>query len=100
MFWHNIDPTVKDRQFCDSGSQYRTGIYFHDEEQERLSKASKMELMDSGKFRSIKTDIKAASPFYVAEEYHQNYYKKNPIRYKYYRYGCGRDNRLEELWGS
>jgi peptide-methionine (S)-S-oxide reductase len=101
VFWHNIDPTVKDRQFCDVGSQYRSAIFYHDEEQKRLAEASKTALEQSKRFSSpIYTEVIAATPFYPAEEYHQKYYQKNPIRYKYYRYGCGRDQRLKELWGK
>ncbi len=100
VFWHNIDPTVKDQQFCDHGSQYRTAIFYHDEEQRRLAEASKKNLMDSGRYKAIHTEIAPASTFYVAEEYHQDYYRKNPIRYKFYRFNCGRDRRLQELWGG
>lgn len=100
-FWHNIDPTVKDRQFCDVGNQYRSGIFYHDEEQRRLAMASKKSLEANKPFKEpIVTEVVAASAFYPAEEYHQNYYKKNPIRYKYYRTSCGRDKRLKELWGN
>jgi peptide-methionine (S)-S-oxide reductase len=100
-FWHNIDPTVKDRQFCDKGNQYRSGIFYHDEEQRRLAQQSKKALEANKPFNEpIVTEIVAASQFYPAEEYHQKYYKKNPIRYKYYRTSCGRDKRLRELWGS
>ena len=98
VFWKNIDPTVKDRQFCDPGSQYRTGIFYHNEEQKQLAEASKEALSD--RFEQIFTEIVPASTFYVAEEYHQDYYKKNPLHYKFYRHGCGRDQRLEELWGK
>jgi peptide-methionine (S)-S-oxide reductase len=100
IFWVNIDPTVKDRQFCDGGNQYRTGIFYHDEEEKALAEAHKQKLIDSGRFNQVVTEITAASTFYPAEEYHQDYYMKNPVRYKYYRYSCGRDNRLEELWGD
>ncbi len=100
VFWQNIDPTVKDQQFCDHGSQYRTAIFYHDEEQRRLAEASRKSLMDSGRFKAIFTEIAPASTFYLAEEYHQDYYRKNPIRYKFYRFNCGRDRRLHELWGG
>lgn len=100
VFWINIDPTVKNRQFCDVGAQYRSAIFYHDEEQERLAKQSKIDLQESGRFKSIETEISPASTFYPAEEYHQDYYQKNPVRYKLYKYGCGRDNRLQELWGK
>lgn len=101
VFWHNIDPTTKDRQFCDSGHQYRSSIFYHNEEQYRLALQSKSELEKSKPFKEpVVTDIVQATEFYPAEDYHQHYYKKNPIRYKFYRAGCGRDRRLKELWGS
>jgi peptide-methionine (S)-S-oxide reductase len=101
VFWHNIDPTVKDRQFCDVGHQYRSAIFYHDETQRRLAEESKRALDRSKPFRgAIVTEITPATTFYPAEEYHQNYYKKNPLRYRYYRSSCGRDNRLDELWGK
>ena len=102
VFWRNVDPLTADGQFCDKGSQYRTAIFYHGEEQRRLAEASKQALEDSGRFdgRPIVTEITAASRFYPAEDYHQDYYKKNPLRYKYYRYACGRDDRLETLWGK
>jgi peptide-methionine (S)-S-oxide reductase len=98
VFWHNIDPLVKDRQFCDHGHQYRTAIFYHGDEQRKLAEASKAAVQ--GRFKEpIVTEIVAAGPFYQAEDYHQDFYVKNPIRYKFYRYNCGRDTRLEELWG-
>ncbi len=100
VFWKNIDPTTANRQFCDVGSQYRTAIFYHDKEQEELAKQSKTTLEKSDKFPQVATEIAAASEFYPAEDYHQNYYKKNPIRYKMYRTGCGRDARLKDLWGK
>lgn len=101
VFWHNIDPTVKGRQFCDVGYQYRSAIFYHNEEQKRLAEASKNSLIVSKKIKgSIYTEIVPAGVFYPAEEYHQNYYKKNPVRYKFYRYNCGRDRRLQEIWGK
>lgn len=102
VYWHNIDPTVKDRQFCDVGHQYRSAIFYHNEEQHRLALRSKEELQKSGvlKGATIQTEIVPAGAFYPAEEYHQHYYKKNPIRYKFYRTSCGRDRRLNELWGD
>ncbi len=101
VFWRNIDPTTKDRQFCDTGNQYRSAIFYHTEEQRRAALASKEALERSKPFREpIVTEIVLAGDFYPAEEYHQHYYKKNPIRYKYYRTGCGRDRRLRELWGA
>jgi peptide-methionine (S)-S-oxide reductase len=101
VFWHNTDPTVADRQFCDVGHQYRTAIFYHGEEQHRLAMKSKDALEKTKPFRGpILTEIVPADEFYPAEEYHQHYYKKNPIRYRYYRASCGRDNRLKELWGD
>jgi len=99
-FWRHIDPTVKDRQFCDVGTQYRTGIYWQNEEERKIAEASRDALLKSGKLAQIHTEIAAASAFYPAEEYHQDYYKKNPIRYAYYRNGCGRDDRVREIWGG
>ncbi len=100
-FWHTVDPTVKDRQFCDVGSQYRTAIFYHDEAQKRAAEASKAALEKSKPFaQPIVTEIVQAGPFYPAEDYHQDYYKKNPVRYSYYRNGCGRDARLKQLWGD
>ena len=101
IFWHNIDPTVANRQFCDVGSQYRSGIFYHGEEQRRVALQSKAALEKNKPFKEpVVTEITQAGIFYQAEEYHQHYYKKNPLRYKYYRNGCGRDRRLNELWGS
>ena len=101
VFWRNIDPTVRDQQFCDMGSQYRTAIFYHDEEQKRLAEASKAALEKSKPFKApIVTPVQAAGEFWPAEDYHQDYYKKNPVRYKYYRTGCGRDERLKQLWGK
>ena len=100
VFWVNIDPTAADRQFCDKGSQYRAGIFYHNNEQKALAEASRQKIIDSGRFDRVVTEITPASRFYRAEEYHQDYYIKNPLRYKFYRYNCGRDRRLEELWGD
>ncbi|MEZ5652963.1 MAG: peptide-methionine (S)-S-oxide reductase MsrA [Burkholderiaceae bacterium] len=101
VFWHNVDPTVSDRQFCDVGSQYRPGIFPVDDAQWEAAQASLARLQQTKPFRDpIKVEITRAGPFYAAEEYHQNYYEKNPIRYKYYRYSCGRDQRLEQVWGD
>ena len=101
VFWHNIDPTVKDQQFCDHGSQYRSGIFYTDDEQKRLAEASKATLDRNKPFSAaIVTEITRASEFYPAEDYHQDFYLKNPLRYKYYRSGCGRDARLKQLWGK
>jgi peptide-methionine (S)-S-oxide reductase len=101
VFWHNVDPLDAGGQFCDRGDQYRTGIFVHDEEQRRLAEASKQALVASGRFNQpIVTEIESAGPFYPAEDYHQDYYEKNPIRYKFYRWNCGRDQRLAELWSE
>lgn len=101
VFWRNHDPLTANAQFCDRGSQYRAGIYFGSEEERKLAEASKAELEKSGRFQSkITTEIVAQTAFYDAEDYHQDYYQKNPIRYKIYRTGCGRDRRLNELWGA
>ena len=101
VFWRNIDPTTPNRQFCDVGTQYRPAIFYHNQEQKRLAEESKRVLENSGRFNTkIATEIVAASEFWPAEEYHQKYYSKNPVRYKFYRYNCGRDQRLKELWGD
>ncbi len=100
VFWHNIDPTTPDRQFCDQGTQYRTAIFYHTKTQKRFAEESKQGVERTKPFRKpIVTQIVPASTFYVAEDYHQDYYKRNPIRYKFYKYNCGRAQRLEELWG-
>ena len=98
-FWHHIDPTVKDRQFCDVGDQYRSAIFFENEAQHQLIEASKAAILKAGVVKVIQTQIAPATAFYPAEDYHQDYYKKNPIRYAYYRHGCGRDDRVAEVWG-
>ena len=101
VFWYNIDPTVSDRQFCDTGSQYRTGIFYHDDEQRRLAERSRDAIADSGILPApIVTPIEPAGDFWVAEDYHQDYHRKNPFRYKFYYSACGREDRLEELWGD
>ena len=101
VFWRSIDPTVKNRQFCDSGTPYRSAIFAQDDEQLKIAKASRMALEKSKPFKeAIVTEIELVTRFYPAEEYHQDYYKKNPIRYQYYRSSCGRDARLKQLWGS
>ena len=101
VFWHNIDPTVTDRQFCDVGNQYRTAIFVHSDAQRAAAEASKAALEKSKPFKEpIVTPIVTATEFWPAEEYHQNYYRKNPVRYSYYRTGCGRDARLKQLWGT
>ena len=99
-FWRNIDPFDADGQFCDKGSPYHTAIFTHDAEQLRTAEASKQALEASGRFKArIATKILPAEPFWVAEDYHQDYYKKNPHRYNYYKTACGRARRLEEIWG-
>jgi peptide-methionine (S)-S-oxide reductase len=98
-YWHHVDPTVKDRQFCDVGNQYRTAIFVHDDEQRKLAEASKQKVAAELK-QPIYTEIDQAGPFYPAEEYHQNFYLKNPVKYKFYRWNCGRDQRLQKLWGA
>ena len=101
VFWRNIDPTIKDRQFCDAGTPYRSAIFYHTDEQKIQAEESKSALEKSKPFpEPIVTEIVAASDFYPAEDYHQDYYRKNPIRYKFYRYNCGRDQRLQQLWGE
>jgi len=101
VFWKNIDPLARNRQFCDSGTQYRSGIYFKNASQEKAARESLQQLVNSKKLDGeIVTEIQAADTFYPAEDYHQNYYQKNPLRYKFYRYSCCRDQRLEELWGK
>jgi peptide-methionine (S)-S-oxide reductase len=101
VFWRNIDPTVKDQQFCDVGSQYRSGIFYTDDAQKTAADASKAALMKSKPFKGdILTEVTKATQFYPAEEYHQDYYQKNPVRYKFYRNGCGRDAKLKSLWGA
>ncbi|MGJ8670639.1 MAG: peptide-methionine (S)-S-oxide reductase MsrA [Oceanococcus sp.] len=97
-FWHNVDPTVKDQQFCDRGSQYRSAIFYHNETQKKAALSSLAPIQK--KFGKVYTEIATAETFYPAEEYHQDYYKKNPVRYRWYRSGCGRDKRLEQLWGA
>jgi peptide-methionine (S)-S-oxide reductase len=100
-FWRTIDPTTVNRQFCDAGSPYRSAIFAHDAAQLAAAKASLAALEKSKPFpEPIVTEIEMAAPFYVAEDYHQDYYLKNPIRYNYYRSGCGRDARLKQLWGD
>ncbi len=101
IFWRNIDPLTPNRQFCDRGSQYRAAIFYHDAGQEHLARQSKAQLERSGRFEDpIVTEIVQATAFYRAESYHQDYYTKNPLRYKLYKWGCGRDARLKQLWGE
>ncbi|MEM7612934.1 MAG: peptide-methionine (S)-S-oxide reductase MsrA, partial [Pseudomonadota bacterium] len=99
VFWKNIDPLAVDRQFCDRGTQYRSGIYYANEQEKALAEESAARIGEQFD-QPIATEIKPASRFYAAEDYHQDYYLKNPIRYKFYRSGCGRDDRLDELWGD
>jgi peptide-methionine (S)-S-oxide reductase len=101
VFWLNIDPLDAGGQFCDHGSQYRTAIFYHSEEQQQQAEASKLTLeRDHVLPGKIVTEIVAAGEFYPAEDYHQDYYQKNPVRYNFYRFSCGRDRRLESLWGE
>lgn len=100
VFWKNIDPTVKNAQFCDVGSQYRTAIFYHNDEQKQQALDSISVIKKKYGFDEIHTELVKLDKFYLAEEYHQDYYKKNPVRYKYYRWGCGRDKRLKELWDN
>jgi peptide-methionine (S)-S-oxide reductase len=100
-FWRNVDPLTPDRQFCDVGPQYRAAVFYRDAEQRRLAEASRRALESSGRFRQpIATGIEAAEVFYAAEDYHQDYHRKNPLRYRYYKSSCGRERRLRELWGG
>jgi peptide-methionine (S)-S-oxide reductase len=99
VFWHNIDPLAENAQFCDHGGQYRSVVFYHDEDEKRQAEETKLAL--APRFKApIATEIVAAGPFYPAEDHHQDYYKKNPVRYKFYKYSCGRAQRLEELWGK
>jgi peptide methionine sulfoxide reductase msrA/msrB len=101
VFWHNVDPLTPNAQFCDHGNQYRSAIFYATEEQHKLAEASKKQLEQSHRFKQpIVTQIVAATAFYPAEEYHQHYYRKNPVRYRFYRWNCGRDQRLKEVWGQ
>jgi peptide-methionine (S)-S-oxide reductase len=98
-FWRHVDPTVKDQQFCDHGNQYRTAIFVHNDEERKLAEASKKKVAAELK-KPIYTEIVQAGPFYKAEDYHQDFYTKNPTKYKFYRWNCGRDQRLEQIWGK
>jgi peptide-methionine (S)-S-oxide reductase len=98
-FWHHIDPTVKDRQFCDYGNQYRTAIFVRNDEERRLAEESKKKVAAELKV-PIHTQIVKAGPFYKAEEYHQDFYKKNKLKYEFYRWNCGRDQRVKQIWGD
>ncbi len=100
VFWRNIDPLVKDRQFCNSGDMYRSAVFYHDDEQKKLAEETRKTVEAKFKPRTVHTQIVKASEFTVAEDYHQDFYKKNEARYNFYRWNCGRDQRLEELWGK
>ncbi len=101
VYWRNVDPTQKDGQFCDHGPHYRTAIFFHDDEQRRLAEASRAALQKNKPFKeAIMTEVTKSSEFYPAEGYHQNFHQKNPTRYKFYKTGCGREARLQQLWGK
>jgi methionine-S-sulfoxide reductase len=100
-FWRNIDPLDAAGQFCDKGNPYRSGIFYRDDAQKKIAERSKQALQASGRFKQpIVTEITAAGPFYLAEDYHQDYYKKNANRYQFYKHGCGRVQRLEQIWGK
>jgi peptide-methionine (S)-S-oxide reductase len=100
-FWRNVDPITPNAQFCDHGSQYRSAVFFQTDEEKRVAEATKQAIEQSRRFKDpIVTQIVMASQFYPAEDYHQDFYKKNPVRYKFYKYNCGRAQRLEELWGK
>ena len=101
VFWRNIDPTTLNRQFADAGTQYRTAIFYHNEEQKQSAESSKLEMERSGIYDdSIATEITPASTFYRAEDYHQKYYEKCPLKYKMYKSGSGREQYLEDMWGN
>ena len=100
-FWRNVDPITPTAQFCDHGTQYRAAIFYQNDQEKRFAEESKQAIEQSKRFtQPIVTQIVMASQFYTAEEYHQDFYKKNPIRYKFYKYNCGRAQRLDELWGK
>ncbi len=99
-FWHNVDPENARGQFCDTGHQYRSEIFYINDAQKKAAEQSKQALQKSAQLIQIATPISAAGKFYPAETYHQDYYKKNPVRYKFYRFNCGRDKRLKQLWGD
>jgi peptide-methionine (S)-S-oxide reductase len=100
-FWRNVDPITPNAQFCDHGSQYRSAVFFQTDEEKRMAETTKQAIEQSRRFKEpIVTQIVMASQFYPAEDYHQDFYKKNPVRYKFYKYNCGRAQRLEELWGK
>jgi len=97
-FWHHIDPTVSNAQFCDHGKQYRSAIFYENESQKIIALKS-LDIVKK-ELKTIYTQITTSTKFYPAEEYHQDYYKKNPLRYKYYRWNCGRDKRVDDIWGD
>ena len=102
IFWHNVDPTAKDRQFCDGGNQYRTAIFTNSPDQQRAAEQSKAKLQQDPRFagKTLYTEVVPAGPFYAAEDYHQHYFRKNATSYKFYRWNCGRDQRLRAIWGA
>ena len=101
VFWRNVDPLTANRQFCDAGAHYRSAIFYRDADQRQRAEGSRTQLARSGRFKQpIVTEVLPAAPFYAAEEYHQDYHNKNPLRYKYYKYSCGRAQRLKEVWGK
>ncbi|MGH9175055.1 MAG: peptide-methionine (S)-S-oxide reductase MsrA [Vicinamibacterales bacterium] len=101
VFWRNVDPIDAGGQFCDRGSQYRAGIFVHNEHQRQAAESSRQAIVASGRFKQpIATEIVSAGPFYAAEDYHQDYYKKNPLQYRFYKFSCGRERRLEQVWGK
>lgn len=99
FYWRHVDPTVKDRQFCDVGTQYRSAIFVRNDEERKLAEASKKQVAATLN-KPIYTQIAMAGTFYKAEDYHQDFYRKNPTKYKFYRWNCGRDQRLQEIWGA
>ena len=99
FYWRHVDPFTGDRQFCDAGSQYRPAIFYQDAEQKRLAEESKARVQARFK-KTVAVEIVPATPFYKAEAYHQDFYKKDPVRYQDYRRGCGRDRRLQQIWGD
>jgi peptide-methionine (S)-S-oxide reductase len=99
-YWHSVDPLVKDKQLCDTGDQYRTAIFYRTDEEKKLAEETKKQVEAKFAPRTVYTQIVKAGAFYPAEDYHQDYYKKNESRYKFYRWNCGRDQRLEQLWGK
>lgn len=98
-YWRSIDPLVKDRQFCDGGNEYRTAIFYHNDEQKRLAESTRT-AVESELKQKVFTEVAPAGPFYKAEDYHQDFYMKNPSKYSFYRWNCGRDQRLQQIWGN